>query len=51
MVVPAHVNERIARGVVDLPQGAWYDSDRTGLDHGGCANVLRKHVVSPGGAF
>jgi len=51
MVIPARVTERIMPGVVDIPQGAWYDPDEHGFDRGGCANILTKDVISPGGAF
>lgn len=51
MALPARVNERIMPGVVEVPQGAWYDPDERGVDKGGCANVLTSDRVSPGGAF
>ncbi len=51
VIIPAIVTERILPGVVDMPQGAWYNPDEHGIDRGGCCNVLTKDVRSPGGAY
>ncbi len=51
MIIPARVTERIMPGVVAIPQGAWYNPDENGIDHGGCSNMFTKNVTSPGGAF
>jgi len=51
IIIPARVTERIMPGVVNIPQGAWYDPDENGVDRGGCPNVLTKDAMSPGGVF
>jgi anaerobic dimethyl sulfoxide reductase subunit A len=51
VVIVAKVTERIMLGVVDIPQGSWYDPDENGVDRGGNPNVLLKDEISPGGAF
>ncbi|MBI2832172.1 MAG: molybdopterin-dependent oxidoreductase [Chloroflexi bacterium] len=51
VVISARVSERIMPGVVDLPEGAWYDPDTKGVDRGGCCNVLTRNVTSPAGAL
>ena len=49
--LPARVSSRIMPGVVDLPEGSWYDPDENGVDWGGNPNVLSKDETSPGGSF
>ena len=51
VIILAKVTERILPGVVDIPQGAWYDPDEKGVDRGGNPNVLIKDQPSPAGAF
>jgi len=49
MRIQARVTERIMPGVVNVCQGAWFAPDKDGVDLGGCANVLTKDDLSPGG--
>ena len=47
----ANVTNRIIPGTVGIYEGTWYDPDPSGLDQGGCANVLTREEYSPGGVF
>ncbi|HSL44529.1 MAG TPA: molybdopterin-dependent oxidoreductase [Anaerolineales bacterium] len=47
LILPCRVTLRIMPGVVDIPQGAWYEPDENGVDRGGCVNVLTSHHWTP----
>src|SRR5512138_3821071 len=47
LVLPCRLTPRIMPGVIDIPQGAWYDPDENGIDRGGCVNVLTSHRWTP----
>jgi anaerobic dimethyl sulfoxide reductase subunit A len=43
----AHVTQKIIKGVVGMPQGAWYEADDKGCDKGGSINVLTTSKPTP----
>jgi anaerobic dimethyl sulfoxide reductase subunit A len=47
LILPCRITPRIMPGVVDIPQGAWYEPDENGIDRGGCVNVLTSHRWTP----
>jgi len=47
LVLPCRVTLRIMPGVVDIPQGAWYEPDQDGVDHGGNVNMLTSQRWTP----
>jgi anaerobic dimethyl sulfoxide reductase subunit A len=47
LILPCRLTPRILPGVVDIPQGAWYDPDENGVDRGGCVNLLTSHHWTP----
>jgi molybdopterin guanine dinucleotide-containing S/N-oxide reductase-like protein len=49
-VLPAHVTDRIARGVAAMKEGVWFSPSADGTDTRGCPNVLTEDSSSPAGA-
>ena len=47
LILPCRITSRILPGVIDIPQGAWYEPDENGVDRGGCINVLTSHHWTP----
>jgi anaerobic dimethyl sulfoxide reductase subunit A len=47
LVLPCRITLRIMPGVVDIPQGAWYEPDQDGVDYGGNVNMLTSHRWTP----
>ena len=47
LILPCRITPRILPGVIDIPQGAWYQPDENGVDRGGCINVLTSHHWTP----
>ncbi len=47
LVLPCRITLRIIPGVVDIPQGAWYQPGQDGVDYGGSVNVLTSHRWTP----
>ena len=47
LVLPLKVTPRIIPHLVAFPQGAWYKPDASGIDKGGCFNVLTQLKPTP----
>jgi anaerobic dimethyl sulfoxide reductase subunit A len=47
LLIPCRLTPRIMPGVIDVPQGAWYEPDEDGTDRGGCVNVLTSQRWTP----
>ena len=47
IVVPCRLTKKIMPGVVNIPQGAWWQPDENGLDQRGNVNVLTSHRWTP----
>jgi len=46
-ILPCRITIRIMPGVIDIPQGAWYEPDEHGIDRAGSINVLTSHRWTP----
>ncbi|MBN2148958.1 MAG: molybdopterin-dependent oxidoreductase [Anaerolineales bacterium] len=46
-ILPCRVTPRILPGVVDIPQGAWWQPGEDGVDRGGSVNVLTSERWTP----
>lgn len=47
LAIPVKVTERIVKGVVAIPQGAWFTPDTEGCDSRGCINTLTSLKPTP----
>jgi anaerobic dimethyl sulfoxide reductase subunit A len=47
LLIPCRITRKIRPGVVDIPQGAWWDPDEEGNDLGGNINVLTSERWTP----
>jgi anaerobic dimethyl sulfoxide reductase subunit A len=47
VVLPCRLTKRIMPGVVDIPQGAWWEPDKRGEDVGGSVNTLTSERWTP----
>jgi anaerobic dimethyl sulfoxide reductase subunit A len=47
LILPCQITKRIMPGVVNIPQGAWWQPDGDGNDIGGSVNVLTSERWSP----
>lgn len=45
--LPCRITPRILPGVVDIPEGAWWNPDQDGVDQGGNINVLTSQRWTP----
>ena len=47
MIIPCRITKKIMPGVVNIPQGAWWEPDKNGIDRRGNVNVLTSHRWTP----
>ncbi len=47
IIIPCRITKKIMPGVVNIPQGAWWEPDKDGIDRRGNVNVLTSHRWTP----
>jgi anaerobic dimethyl sulfoxide reductase subunit A len=47
IMIPCRLTNKIMPGVVNIPQGAWWEPDKDGIDRRGNVNVLTSHKWTP----
>ena len=47
IIMPCRITPKMMPGVVDIPQGAWWQPDEDGIDRRGNVNVLTSHKWTP----
>ena len=47
MVIPCRISNKMMPGVVNIPQGAWWQPGEDGIDRRGNVNVLTSHKWTP----
>jgi len=47
MIIPCRITKKMMPGVVDIPQGAWYNPDNKRIDRGGNVNILTSEKWTP----
>jgi len=47
MIISCRITDKMMPGVIDIPQGAWWDPDEDGIDRRGNVNVLTSERWTP----
>jgi len=47
IIMPCRITNKILPGVIDIPQGAWWEPDENGIDRSGNVNVLSSEKWTP----
>ena len=47
IIIKSRITNKILPGVIDIPQGAWWEPDENGIDRRGNVNVLTSEKWTP----